>query len=144
MGTLKVNVPKSCAGFDENGIPIPGSFDASGLEEEDDDPNAPRVARLIMRQENTHRVILNTIIVRAMKFEDKPSTSTAQIMFTAFEGGEEPKPINMLLKVSLPRVARSCIQLTICRCQRQTPDCSIQRSNRFNMSYEVTTRPRDT
>ena len=94
-------MPKSCAGFDENGQPVPGSFDASGLEEEDADPSAPQVARLIMRQENTHRVILNTIIVRAMEFKPKPSTSSAQILFTAFEGDKEPKPINMLLKVRL-------------------------------------------
>ena len=100
VGTLKINVPKSCASYDENGLPIPGSFDASGLEEEDEESTAPRVARLIMRQENTHRVILNTVIVRAMKFEDKPATSNVQILFTAFEGDKEPKPINMLLKVS--------------------------------------------
>jgi hypothetical protein len=99
VGTLKINVPKPCASFDENGVAIPGSFDASGLEDEDEDPTAPRVARLIMRQENTHRVVLNTVIVRAMEFKDKPSSSSAQILFTAFEGDKEPKPINMLLKV---------------------------------------------
>jgi hypothetical protein len=99
---LKINVPKSCASFDENGAPIPGSFDISGLEDEDEEKsNTPRVPRLIMRQENTHRVILNTIIVRAMEFKDKPSTNAAQILFTAFEGDKEPKPINMLLKASI-------------------------------------------
>lgn len=100
VGTLKINVPESCASFDESGVPIPGSFDISGLEDEDgEDSTAPRVPRLIMRQENTHRVILNTILVRAMEFKDKPSTTGAQILFTAFEGEKEPKPINMLLKV---------------------------------------------
>lgn len=103
VGTLKVNVPKSCVSFDENGVAIPGSFDISELEDEDDEePSGPRVPRLIMRQENTHRVILNTIIVKAMEFKDKPSTSAAQILFTAFEGEKEPKPINMLLKMSEP------------------------------------------
>ena len=97
VGTLRVNVPKSCASYDDNGLPIPGSFDASGLEDEDAD--GPLVARLIMRQENTHRVILNTTIIPALKFEDKPSASTAQILFTAFEGEGKPKPVNMLLKV---------------------------------------------
>lgn len=101
VGTLKINVPMPCASFDENGIPIPGSFDISGLEEDGEEYSGPRVPRLIMRQENTHRVILNTIIFRAMEFRDKPSTSTAQILFTAFEGAKEPKPINMLLKVKL-------------------------------------------
>jgi hypothetical protein len=108
VGTLKINVPRSCANFDDHGVAIPGSFDASGLEDEEEaDKNAPKVARLIMRQENTHRVVLNTIILKAMKFEDKPSTNTAQILFTAFEGTTEAKPINMLLKVS-------CLSLTPC------------------------------
>ncbi|RFU35692.1 hypothetical protein B7463_g734, partial [Scytalidium lignicola] len=96
-GSLKINVPKACAEFDDNGAPIPGSFDASGLEDEDESFAGPRVPRLIMRQENTHRVILNTIIVRAMEFKDKPSSSGTQIMFTAFEG---EKPINVLVKIS--------------------------------------------
>jgi hypothetical protein len=101
VGTLKINVPRSCASFDDHGVAIPGSFDASGLEDEEEtDSSAPKVARLIMRQESTHRVVLNTIILKAMKFEDKPSTNTAQIIFTAFEGTTEAKPINMLLKVS--------------------------------------------
>ena len=104
VGTLKINVPKSCASFDENGLAISGSFDVSGLEDgEEDEPSGPRVPRLIMRQENTHRVVLNTIIVRAMEFKDKPSNSTAQIIFTAFEGEKEPKPVNMLLKAGLSK-----------------------------------------
>jgi hypothetical protein len=102
VGTLKINVPKSCVSYDENGQPIPGSFDASGLEDEDADPNAPQVARLIMRQENTHRVVLNTMIVRAMEFKPKSGSSAGQLMFTAFEGDKELKPINMLLKVRSP------------------------------------------
>ncbi|KAH8804736.1 hypothetical protein F5884DRAFT_678414 [Xylogone sp. PMI_703] len=99
VGTLKINVPRACAEFDDNGAVIPGSFDASGLEEEDEESSTgPRVPRLILRQENTHRVILNTIIVRAMEFKDKPSSSGTQIMFTAFEGD---KPLNVLVKVIL-------------------------------------------
>ena len=101
VGTLKINVPQACATFDDAGLAIPGSFDMSGLDDEDES-SGPRVPRLIMRQENTHRVILNTIIVRAMEFRDKPSQSAAQILFTAFEGEKEPKPINMLLKVRFP------------------------------------------
>jgi DEAD/DEAH box helicase domain-containing protein len=102
VGTLKINVPKPCVSFDENGVAIPGSFDASGLEEEgEDESSSPRCPRLIMRQENTHRVILNTIIVRAMEFIDKPSTTAAQIMFTAFEGEKDLRPVNMLFKASL-------------------------------------------
>jgi len=100
VGNLKINVPKPCVSYDMSGLPIRGSFDASGLEEdEEEEPSSARVVRLIMRQENTHRVVLNTVIVRAMEFKDKPAASTAQIMFTAFEGSEL-KPINMLLKMS--------------------------------------------
>lgn len=103
VGTLKINVPEACASFDENGVPIPGSFDISGLEDEDEgESTAPRVPRLIMRQENTHRVILNTVILRAMEFKEKPSTTGGQILFTAFEGDKGSKPTNMLLKVNLP------------------------------------------
>jgi hypothetical protein len=102
VGTLKINVPKLCASYDENGVPIPGSFDVSGFDCYEEDDDTPKVPRLVMRQENTHRVILNTIIVKALEFKDKPSTNTAQIMFTAFEGDQELKPVNMLLKV-LPK-----------------------------------------
>lgn len=99
VGTLKINVAKSCVSLDEDEHPIPGSFDISGLDDADGDHQGP-VARLIMRQENTHRVILNTIIVRALEFKDKVAASGAQILFTAFEGDKEAKPVNMLLKVS--------------------------------------------
>lgn len=96
------DLPIASVSYDDNGLPISGSFDASGVEDEDTDPNTPRAPRLIMRQENTHRVILNTVISKVMKFTDKPAASTAQILFTAFEaveGEEKPKPHNLLLKV---------------------------------------------
>ncbi|PQE31192.1 DEAD DEAH box helicase protein [Rutstroemia sp. NJR-2017a WRK4] len=92
VGTLKINAPKACVEFDDNGHSISGSFDSSALE--------GRSVRLIMRQENTHRVILNTVVFKAMEFKPKPSTNSAQILFTAFEGDSDPKPINMLLKMS--------------------------------------------
>jgi len=102
VGTLKINVPVSSASFDDNGVAVPGSFDPSGLEDEDEENKVvgPRIPRLIMRQENTHRVILNTVILRGTAFTDKPGTSTAQIMFTAIEGDKEPKPVSMILKMS--------------------------------------------
>lgn len=99
VGNLKVNVHKTCVEFDEyTGAVVPGSFDVSLR---DDDEDAPPViaARLVMRQENTHRVILNTIINRALKLEEKPSNAAGKgYMFTAFDGS---RPVNMLLKVSL-------------------------------------------
>jgi hypothetical protein len=42
-----------------------------------------------------------------MEFKDKPSTTAAQIIFTAFEGEKEPKPIQMLLRVSPSVVTHS-------------------------------------
>lgn len=137
VGTLKVNVPKACASFDENGVAIPGSFDASGLEDEEEDYAGPRVPRLIMRQENTHRVVLNTIIVRAMEFKDKPSASSAQILFTAFEG---EKPINMLLKVnsSFPSTLDKDGRLTLYRCRKPTPGYSDPKSTPSSMNSKDT------
>lgn len=100
FGTIKLNVPNSYVEYDENDVPILGSYDPSGREE-DQDENSPEpvAARLIMRQENTHRVILNTPIVKALNFEEKHGSGGGmQILFTAFEG---EKPINMLLRVGL-------------------------------------------
>jgi hypothetical protein len=102
VGNLKLNVPRSYVDYDENGIPIPGSFDPSARDDSDDEGGepGPTAARLIMRQDNTHRVILNTVILKGLKFEEKSSSSgKAQVLFTAFE---EAKPVNMLLRVWLP------------------------------------------
>lgn len=100
VGILKLNVPRFYVDYDENGVPIPGSFDPSTRSDSDEEGSEPppTVARLIMRQENTHRVILNTVILKALKFEEKTSGPGAQILFTAFE---EAKPVNMLLRVWL-------------------------------------------
>lgn len=108
MGTLKLNVHKTCIEYDDySGLPIPGTFDPSlGGDEEDSKPII--AARLIMRQENTHRVILNTIIVKAIKFEDKQAQNAVQILFTAFDDG---KPLNVLLRVYLTFL-RCSISLT--------------------------------
>jgi hypothetical protein len=102
-GMLKINVPENCLDYDALGVPIPGSFDASGLEPDAEDGESggdgPKVARLILRQDQTHRVILNTAIVPAMNFQEKASLKSVGIIFTAFEG-EEAKPVNITVKVS--------------------------------------------
>lgn len=99
-GMLKINVPRGCVDFGEGGAPIPGSFDASGLEVDDgDESKGHKVARLIMRQDQTHRVILNTAIVPAMQFQEKTSLKYVGILFTAFEG-EEAKPVSVTMRVS--------------------------------------------
>lgn len=101
VGTLKINVPEACVAFDDDGHAIPGSFDRSALEDLESAPSTARIPRLILRQENTHRVILNTALLKNMVFKDKPAASSAQMYFTAIEGEKEPKPVNMLLKVCL-------------------------------------------
>lgn len=83
-GNLKINVPTACIEFDEvTGTPVPGTFDASclGIAES-------KVVRLVMRQDSTHRVILNTAIIPAMEFKPKPPASTTMcVLFTAIEDG---------------------------------------------------------
>lgn len=105
-GVVKVNVHRSCVEMDEwDAKPIPGSFDAS-QGDEGTEGKPVIAARLIMRQDNTHKLILNTAIIRALKFVEKPGNTGKQFMFTAFDGG---KPINMLLRVSELIVSREFI-----------------------------------
>ncbi|KAL6830358.1 P-loop containing nucleoside triphosphate hydrolase protein [Trichoderma sp. SZMC 28015] len=99
-GMLKINVPQACIEFDENGSPILGSFDASSLEGddgEDDKAQVHKVVRLLMRQDQTHRVILNTAILPAMNFQEKASLKSVGILFTAFEG-EQAKPVSITMR----------------------------------------------
>ncbi|CAJ2512288.1 Uu.00g053030.m01.CDS01 [Anthostomella pinea] len=82
-GNLKINVPIPCVDINEDtGGPIPGSFDASTLEDSE-----PKVVRLIMRQDSTHRVILNTVLIPAMKFQEKSTVKATCVLFTAIEDG---------------------------------------------------------
>ncbi|KAK0718173.1 hypothetical protein B0T26DRAFT_752130 [Lasiosphaeria miniovina] len=89
-GMLKINVPKASVNVDDNGNVIPDSFDASVLEDEDEggDSEGRKHVRLIMRQDHTLRVILNTVIVPAMTFHLTQKLKSANILFTAFEGSE--------------------------------------------------------
>jgi len=104
-GILKINVPATCVDMDEDGNPISGTFDASPLEEEDGgQPNSDafKGARLIMRQDQTHRLILNTVLLPAMTFQEKASLKAVNIMFTAFESGpgdRPPHPFSVNMKV---------------------------------------------
>ncbi|KAL6881536.1 P-loop containing nucleoside triphosphate hydrolase protein [Trichoderma novae-zelandiae] len=101
-GMLKINVPQACIEFDETGSPILGSFDASGLESGDGDGDKAqghKVVRLLMRQDQTHRVILNTALLPAMAFQEKASLKTVAIFFTAFEG-EPAKPVSITMRHS--------------------------------------------
>lgn len=98
-GMLKINVPQACVDFDETGAVIPGTFDSSGLEiDVEEGTKGHKVARLILRQDQTHRVILNTAILPAMEFQEKASLKSVGILFTAFEG-ESAKPVSITMRV---------------------------------------------
>lgn len=94
-GMLKVNVPKNSIELDDYGNPDMASFDASVLggdgegdgEGEGGSQNRSTV-RLVMRQDHTLRVILNTAIVPAMKFQLTQKLKAAFVLFTAFEGNQ--------------------------------------------------------
>ncbi|KAM7216206.1 nucleoporin NUP56 [Rhypophila decipiens] len=92
-GNLKVNVPKASVDFDDAGNPIPGSFDASVLDE-NDEAVLPQNVRLIMRQDRTGRVILNAPILPAMTFSLDKKLKASYLLFTAFEG-TEAKPVQL-------------------------------------------------
>ncbi|KAF4982080.1 hypothetical protein FZEAL_2232 [Fusarium zealandicum] len=102
-GMLKINVPQACVEYDESGAVVPGSFDASALEVDDPEDaggsHGHKVARLLMRQDQTHRVILNTALVAAMKFQEKASLKSVGILFTAFEG-EQAKPVSITMRMT--------------------------------------------
>jgi len=99
VGMLKINVPEANVDYDDEDHAIPGSYRKSSGEDVESATSVPSVPRLILRQENTHRVILNTALAKHMVFKDKPAANSAQIQFTAIEGDQDPKPVSMLLKV---------------------------------------------
>ncbi|KAH6997515.1 hypothetical protein BKA56DRAFT_989 [Ilyonectria sp. MPI-CAGE-AT-0026] len=100
-GMLKINVPQVCVEFDDAGAVVPGSFDASSLETDDSAGGSKghRVARLLLRQDQTHRVILNTAILPTMEFQEKASLKSVGILFTAFEG-EPAKPVSITMRMT--------------------------------------------
>ncbi len=95
-GNLKINVPLSCVDIDEDtGAPLHGSFDASALEDAE-----TKVVRLIMRQDATHKVILNTVVIPAMSFQYKEGGSNiAYILFTAIESDGEAVPMQIKVHI---------------------------------------------
>ncbi|ROT38705.1 PH domain-like protein [Sodiomyces alkalinus F11] len=105
-GMLKINVPEACVDF-EDGNPVPGSFDASCMEDDEDGEDKDneggtkkrKVVRLLMRQDNTHRVLLNTVMLPAQVFKEKAGMKAVGIIFTAFEGAEA-KPTSVQARMS--------------------------------------------
>lgn len=96
-GNLKINVPVACVDFDETtGAPMSGTFDGSALEDAES-----KVVRLIMRQDSTHRVILNTALIPAMQFQEKSTSKATCVLFTAIE---DEGAVSIQLKVCFPKV----------------------------------------
>lgn len=60
---------------------------------------ARTVVRLIMRQDSTHRVILNTVVLAATLFQERQTLKSTTVLFTAFEG-EDAKPVNVQMKMN--------------------------------------------
>jgi DEAD/DEAH box helicase domain-containing protein len=92
-GMLKISVPESSVKFDHYGVPVPGSFDASYLR-----ANNSKRPRLILRQDQTHRVLLNTTILPMASFQEKTTFRATNILFTSFEGSDA-RPVSITAKV---------------------------------------------
>jgi hypothetical protein len=97
-GMLKINVPSQCVKLDDAGAAVPGTFKAPSLEEDEENPS-PKIVRLLMRQDQTHRVILNTPVLPAIKFQEKASLKSVGILFTALQG-EDAKPTSVTMRMS--------------------------------------------
>ncbi|EJT79024.1 hypothetical protein GGTG_04114 [Gaeumannomyces tritici R3-111a-1] len=110
-GILKVNVPEATVDADDNGAVIPESFDASMLQGDQDGEDAeagtattatgPKVVRLIMRQDHTHRVVVNTAVTGATDFVKREMLRAATFAFSAVEG-PEAKRVTLQIKMSPP------------------------------------------
>ncbi|KAI1368035.1 hypothetical protein F5Y08DRAFT_21021 [Xylaria arbuscula] len=91
-GNLKINVPLACVRVDNSGAPVAGTFDGSALKDAES-----KVVRLVMRQDSTHRVILNAAIIPAMQFQEKSSLKATYVLFTAIEGDG---PVSIQIKMN--------------------------------------------
>lgn len=96
-GMLKINVPVETVRLDrDSGAADPKSFDPASLA--DSTPEKPKMVRLLMRQDSTLRVILNTAMAANMGFQVRESLKTKSVLFTAVEG-DEAKLVQVQMKV---------------------------------------------
>lgn len=98
VGNLRINVPEDSVTADpESGAVDAKSFDPSVLKEST--PENPKLVRLVMRQDSTLRVILNTVMVAGMDFQLKEGFKTWSVLFTAIEGDDgQYVPITMKVR----------------------------------------------
>ncbi|KAI0486293.1 hypothetical protein F4859DRAFT_364021 [Xylaria cf. heliscus] len=91
-GILKLMVPKECAVSGDNpNTGLPGSFDPTALKDSES-----KIIRLVMRQDATHRVILNTTLLPNMEFREKSGLKATSVLFTAIE---DDGPVSITLRV---------------------------------------------
>lgn len=103
---LKINVPVDSVTIDsESGGADPKSFDPSVLGEST--PENPKLVRLLMRQDSTLRVILNTAMTRNMRFELNDGLKAKSVLFTALEG-EEARHVQVQMKVCVLGAVALC------------------------------------
>lgn len=110
-GILKINVPEATVDTDDHGTVIPESFDASMLQSDQDEEDVeagstttakgPKVVRLIMRQDHTHRVVVNTAVTGATDFVKREMLRAATFTFNAVEGPEAKRAM-LQIKMSPP------------------------------------------
>ncbi|EPE06054.1 dead deah box DNA helicase [Ophiostoma piceae UAMH 11346] len=100
------------ADADDDGADDAGSDDANGSKSDIGASAKPKagsglaalpqrnMVRLIMRQDSTHRVILNTIVQATTEFKDRQTLKATTVLFTAFEGAEA-KPVTVQAKMNI-------------------------------------------
>lgn len=110
VGNLKINVPEESVRTDpETGAVDPKSFDPAVLKE--NTAENPKLVRLVMRQDSTLRVILNTVMLPGMDFQLKEGFKTWSVLFTAVEGDDgQYVPITMKVGLLSHSSARTCVR----------------------------------
>lgn len=107
VGVLKVNVPVESVRLDpESGAADPKSFNPAVLEKST--PENPKLVRLLMRQDSTLRVILNSAMLAGMEFQLKEGLKAHSVLFTAIEG-EDARHVQVQMKVCLCCLAQTPI-----------------------------------
>lgn len=87
VGNLRINVPEESVTADpDTGAVDAKSFDPAILKEST--AENPKLVRLVMRQDSTLRVILNTVMLAGMDFQLKEGFKTWSVLFTAIEGDD--------------------------------------------------------
>ncbi|KKY34655.1 putative dead deah box [Diaporthe ampelina] len=106
VGNLRINVPEESVTADpETGAVDAKSFDPSVLK--GSTPENPKLVRLVMRQDSTLRVILNTVMLAGMDFQLKEGFKTWSVLFTAIEG-DDSQYVPVTMKMSAQNAGAFC------------------------------------